>query len=218
MHSRILIVEDEYNLGATLSERLRAEGYDAHWVRSVQECLALPLTQFDCVVLDISLPDGSGLDIAVQLKAKNIRFLFVSAHASPDDRVKGLALGAEDYVIKPFRFEELLLRLHRKPRFQLAPNIEIDLGRMLIRRDGQEYRLGQKEAAIMRMLIEANGQVVSRDTILDRVWLPEEYPTPRTVDNFIVRLRRILETDPTFPRYLCTVRGLGYQLLRKDFS
>lgn len=223
---RILIVEDERNLADTLSERLAKEGFQVEVAPSCEQA-QLHLDsggRFDLALLDVGLPDGDGFTVAKHIRKKHpsTAIIFLTAFAGPDERVKGLELGAEDYVAKPFHLKELILRvrnaLKRGQALQAAPQ-EVRIGRAMVRFDRFEAEVGgvtqglsQKECALLRLLVEKGGQVVSRDAILNEVWAPDEYPTPRTIDNFILRLRRLVEENPESPAVIRSVRGVGYQL------
>ena len=140
--------------------------------------------------------------------------------------MRGLELGAEDYIVKPFHYKELLLRIEnalrrakllasaesKYERPLLVGRARIDLKRMEATTDGEKVSLTHKECAVLTLLLEKQGAVLARDEILDRAWAPDEFPTPRTVDNFIVRLRRLIEPDPAEPQVIRSVRGVGYQL------
>jgi two-component system alkaline phosphatase synthesis response regulator PhoP len=227
--ARILIVEDEPNVGRTLMERLTAESYQVKWARSSAEALAADASQrWDLALLDVGLPDGSGFELAAGLRRRHPQtaIVFVTAYGTPEDRVRGLELGAEDYVVKPFHFKELLLRVQNalrraallsqgETRFERPLQVgraRIDLQRMEVLVDGEPRMLTHKECAVLTLLLEKQGAVLARDEILDRAWAPDEFPTPRTVDNFIVRLRRMIEPDPAEPRVIRSIRGVGYQL------
>lgn len=227
MSQRILLVEDEKNIGATLTEYLQEHGYECVWAQSLSSAAAeLQNGQFHLAILDIGLPDGSGYDLA-----KNIRdhyratgILFLTAYTHPDDRIKGLSLGAEDYVTKPFNMTELLLRvknaLKRGDYRQDSSKQTLALGRATFdfntheaRSDGQEAKLTKKEWDLLHFLYERANKVVSRDEILNHVWGTDEYPSTRTVDNFIMRLRRMIETSPDHPSIILSLRGIGYKLV-----
>lgn len=223
--SSLLLVEDDANLGATLSERLDAAGYRTTWVRSLREARReLGLERFGLVILDVGLPDGSGFELATELRraCSGSGVLFLTAQGDPERRVQGLALGAEDYVVKPFHFQELVLRvengLRRRRHMDAVPDpmplggCQVHFAALKVERAGQVTSLGAREAALLRFLASRRGAAVSRDEILDEVWSRDEYPTPRTVDNFVLRLRKILEADPERPEILRTVWGVGYQL------
>lgn len=221
----LLLVEDDANLGATLSERLGAAGYRTTWARTLREARReLGLDRFGLVIVDVGLPDGSGFDLAAEVRGgwPGTGVLFLTAQGDPERRVQGLALGAEDYVVKPFHFQELVLRLEnglrRRRHFEAVPDplevgdARVHFAALKIERGGRSTPLGAREAALLRFLASRRGAVVRRDEILDEVWSREEYPTPRTVDNFVLKLRRALEADPENPEILRTVWGVGYQL------
>jgi two-component system alkaline phosphatase synthesis response regulator PhoP len=227
----ILVLEDEANVAMTLVERLRRDGYHVELARSIAEAkIALTNHRFDLALLDVGLPDGSGFEIGAELRQKQTgcAVIFLTAYADPDDRVRGLELGAEDYVAKPFHLRELLLRIQNVLRRvayihqqgAIGAAIDMTLGRAIlhlarfeIQVDGVVHPLTHKECALMKFLLERRGEVVSRDEILNFVWSADEYPTPRTVDNFIMRLRRLIERDPNHPDLIRSVRGVGYQLV-----
>jgi two-component system alkaline phosphatase synthesis response regulator PhoP len=227
--SRILVVEDEVNVGRTLTERLASEGYQVVWARSAAEALAAPGdVPFDLALLDVGLPDQSGFEVAARLRRTHpaTAIVFLTAFGTPEDRVRGLELGAEDYIVKPFHFKELNLRIQNalrrasllstaESRFDRPLQVgraRIDLRRMEARVEGETVSLTHKECAVLTLLLEKQGAVLARDEILDRAWAEDEFPTPRTVDNFIVRLRRLIEPDAGDPRVIRSVRGVGYQL------
>lgn len=227
--ARILVVEDEVNVGRTLTERLSAEKYQVAWARSAGDALALEAqSPFDLALLDVGLPDQSGFQLAAALRRRHPQtaIVFLTAFGTPEDRVRGLELGAEDYIVKPFHFKELNLRLQNalrratllasaESRFEKPLQVgraRIDLKRMEARVDGESTPLTHKECAVLTLLLEKRGAVLGRDEILDRAWAEDEFPTPRTVDNFILRLRKLIELDPGEPRVIRSVRGVGYQL------
>lgn len=226
---RILVVEDETNVGRTLTERLTAEGYRITWARTAAEAQAADAQEPSALaLLDVGLPDESGFDLAAAIRRRHPQtaIVFVTAFGTPEDRVRGLELGAEDYVVKPFHFKELLLRIQNAlrratllsqsdSRFDRPLRVgraRIDLKRMEVQIDGRTVTLTHKECAVLTLLLEKQGAVLARDEILDRAWAPDEFPTPRTVDNFIVRLRRLIEPGPGEPQVIRSVRGVGYQL------
>jgi len=228
--SHLLVVEDEGNVGLTLVERLSKEGYRVDWAKSVVDANRLLKTdRFDLALLDVGLPDGNGFEVAKDLRRLQGKcaIVFLTAHGDPEDRVRGLELGAEDYVVKPFHFRELLLRIgNGLKRVNYIENLrdgeaaEVVLGEAKVRfsrfeaeRDGKTFTLTHKECAVLKFLFERRGQVVSRDEILDFAWGTGEYPTPRTVDNFVLRLRRLLERDPENPELIASIRGVGYKMI-----
>jgi two-component system alkaline phosphatase synthesis response regulator PhoP len=229
----LLLLEDEANLGSTLKERLVLEGFSLSWAKSVAEAKqSLDHGIFDLALLDVNLPDGSGFDIARLIRDRHPKtaVVFLTAAGTPEDRVHGLELGAEDYIVKPFNFKELSLRIQnvlKRVRFvsgngNEAPRIRIGRAQVNfldyhIETDGKKTALSHKECTLLKLLYEKRGQVVSRDEILDLVWSEDEYPTPRTVDNFILRLRKLIEPDAANPTLIRSIRGVGY-LLEKESS
>jgi len=179
------------------------------------------------VLLDVMLPGLDGFSICSKLRDENnqVPILFLTAKGDNDDRVRGLALGGDDYLPKPFDLRELILRvkaiLRRREwsaetssvgdRLKLGETT-IDFSTYIATAPDREIELSTKEVLILRCLAERKGEVVTRDEILDRVWGYEAFPTTRTIDNFIVRLRRVLEPDPQNPRFIHTIRGSGYRL------
>jgi DNA-binding response OmpR family regulator len=229
---RLLVLEDERNLGLTLVERLRKEGFDVAWAQTAEEArLEIQGRPFDLALMDVGLPDGSGFDVAALMRKTQpaAAVIFLTAFGSPDDKVRGLELGAEDYVVKPFHFKELLLRVHnglKRARY-LAPEASgpdgVRVGRATIRfarfeaeAGGKVVSLTHKEAALLKLLVDRRGAVVSRDEILNHVWSENEFPTSRTIDNFVLRLRRIVEADAENPAVIRSVRGVGYQLVTEN--
>lgn len=222
MSTRILFVEDEVTVGSTVWERLQIEGYQVDWVKTVKEAPAY-FDLIDLAVLDVQLPDGSGFDVAkaLQTRRPNVPILFLTAMGSPEDRVQGLETGAMDYITKPFLFRELLLRikntLARAPAQELPDWVKIgeaefSYDRYKAKRGDEVFDLTSKECDLLKLLYDEHGKVVSRDRILDSIWSAGEYPTPRTIDNFILKLRKIIEKDPAEPTTIRSVRGVGYQL------
>jgi two-component system alkaline phosphatase synthesis response regulator PhoP len=221
------MVEDDPNVAATLAERLRASGFEVSAAGSVATALrALDAGNFQLALLDVGLPDGSGLDVARHLQQHSpaTAIVFLTAYGTPEDRIQGLELGADDYVTKPFVFRELLLRLHnalKRARELQQPSAatagvvrigraEVDFRRFTARVGEELHPLTHKECAVLKLLAERPGVAVTRDEILDRAWSADEFPTQRTVDNFIVRLRRLVEKDPAHPRTIRSIRGVGY--------
>ena len=215
--TRLLLVEDERNVAETLVERLSAEGFQVKRADSVASARhAIASSELEIALLDVGLPDGNGFELAKLLRerAPGTAIIFLTAHASPEDRVRGLELGADDYIGKPFNFRELLLRINntlkRAQELQRVPgNIrgQVRIGRALVDFErfsasvaGESVALTHKECAVLRLLAERVGKAVSRDEILDRAWSADEFPTSRTVDNFIVRLRKLIELNAADPR------------------
>jgi two-component system, OmpR family, alkaline phosphatase synthesis response regulator PhoP len=226
----ILIVEDEKNLGVTLSEYLTTLNLNTHLATTAREAeIKFNDLQPAIVLMDIGLPDDNGLDLArsFRKRSKNFVLLFLSAQNDPETRVQGLEIGAEDYITKPFALKELTLRLERilksKESFDLDPE-EITHGKLKIwfRRyevedaNQQIINLSQKECAILHLLYQRRGEAIDRDEILDRIWGSDKFPSHRTIDNYIVKLRKWTETDPDGPIIIQSIRAIGYKLSLKE--
>jgi DNA-binding response OmpR family regulator len=219
----ILVVEDERNVGLTLVERLRKEGMEVAWSRTGAEAeIEIGRRRFDLALLDVGLPDKTGFEVATVLRSKepSTAIIFLTAFGNPEDRIRGLELGAEDYVVKPFHLRELLLRIQnglRRANHLSRGSSRVTIGRATVdfsrfeaTVDGKAQSLTHKESALLRLLVDRSGKVVSRDEILDHVWSADEFPTSRTVDNFIMRIRRLVEANPEHPQVIKSVRGVGY--------
>jgi two-component system alkaline phosphatase synthesis response regulator PhoP len=224
----ILVVEDEAHLADGIRENLEAEGHTVVVAEDGEQGLETWRTQrIDLIILDVMLPRRDGFSVCKAIRGAGGRepILFLTAKNSDDDRVRGLEAGGDDYLGKPFHLKELLLRVSAMLRRQawytrssvsgaatLPNGHRVDFNSYtFVDRDGQAEVLSQKEVMILKMLVERPGQVVSREDILDTVWGYDVFPSTRTVDNFIVRLRKRIESDPAQPRYIHTVRGVGYR-------
>lgn len=229
---RILIVEDEHNLALGIAENLRAEAHSVECVADGESALrSILAAPPDLVLLDVMLPGIDGYEVCRRVRAAgcNAPVLFLTAKGGVDDRVQGLEAGGDDYLAKPFQLRELLARVSailRRQRWygegqarehvlSFAGN-EFDFKSFVGRSfDGREQVLTQREAMILKALSERAGEVVSREDVLDRVWGYEVFPSTRTIDNFVLRLRRRFERDPEQPRHFHTVRGVGYRFTRE---
>ncbi len=229
---RIAIVEDEPTIRELVGERLRTEGFEVdefdgpHSLEQVRPQWA----GFDLFIVDILFHgDRAGLKICAQLRevSPTLPVLILSALSEPLDRIEGLKAGADDYLVKPFEMEELLLRvrgmLKRRSWYAELPDqgslvswgkCSIDFVGFEGRRGSNRFALTLKEAMLMKLLIQREGQVVPRDEILDKVWGYDVFPSSRTVDNFIVRLRKYFEEVPSTPKHIHSVRGMGYKFTR----
>lgn len=228
----ILIVEDEPNLGDTLQDYLSAKKYDVRLAKTATEArkvfLESDFTPY-VVLMDIGLPDGSGMELAQEFRKvrKDFVLLFLSALNDPETKLQGLELGADDYITKPFDLRELMLRLERilktKDSFDTLKD-EISIGELKIwfkryeiaSGDGKIIPISQKECAILELLYKKSNEVLSRDEIIRKVWGENSFPSNRTVDNYIVKLRKWLETDKNQKATISSVRGIGYRLEIKD--
>ena len=230
--ARILVVDDETHLAAGIRENLIAEGYVAETAHNGAQGLRAARTEtYDLIVLDVAMPEMDGLEMCRSLRRAGVEtpVLFLTVRNAPEDRVGGLEAGGDDYLAKPFHLKELLLRIAailRRTRWynETAAKLrfggnEIDFRTYRARAwDGAEHALTHKEAMILKLLGERADSVVGRENILDQVWGYEVFPSTRTIDNFIVRLRRRFERNPDAPAHLHTVRGVGYRFTRKPES
>jgi DNA-binding response OmpR family regulator len=215
---RLLLVEDDRSLGATLHERLLREPYDVAWVETKQRALKkLDEGLWDLVILDIGLPDGSGFELARHIKqSTSVPIMFMTALSTAEHRLEGFEIGAEEFVPKPFHLRELLLRvrhvLDRYPvRHQISCNgrvIELE-SRVIVQPDGRREHPAARDFDLLQLLITSSPAVTSRNQILDVLWGEDKFLNQRTIDNMIVRLRQSL--GDTNSACIRSVRGIGYQ-------
>ena len=235
--SRVLIVEDETHLATGLCFNLEAEGHEVKIASDGEAAIDVLLTKqepFDAIVLDVMLPGKDGFAVVSELRA-NRNFtpvLILTARGRAEDVLNGFASGADDYLPKPFELPILLARLQgllRRSQWlqqTVPPNLAqsepegdtfsfngrtIDFGKLELRVNGNTTRLTAMEAQLLRYLIRNRGRVISRKQLLEEVWGLQEDTDTRAIDNFIVRLRRYIEDDPSSPVYLLTARGVGYR-------
>jgi two-component system alkaline phosphatase synthesis response regulator PhoP len=224
--AKILIVEDEPNMVAGLRDNFEFEGYTVITAHDGVEGLQRALDESpDLVVLDVMMPRMSGLEVCKQLRAKrgSIPIIMLTARGQEVDKVVGLELGADDYVTKPFSIRELLARVKAVlRRTAVVPkdldqhsfaDIEVDLKRCRVRKAGKTIDVSSKEFELLKFFICHSGEILSRDRLLEEVWGYDNYPTTRTVDTHLVRLRQKLEPDPEQPQYFLTVHGTGYRFV-----
>lgn len=225
MSFRILLVEDEPGLVMTLSDLLAAEGYEVESALDGPTGLARAANEsFDVILLDVMLPGKNGLDVCRELRqrGKDVAVLMLTAKGQLADRVVGLKLGADDYLVKPFEPPELLARiealLRRVKKEKLAPvvkfkfaDVEIDFERGDVMKGGVPVSMAQKELELLRYLVDRRGNVVSRDELLEGVWEYQPGVSSRTIDVHVVWLRQKLEDTPQNPKFIRTVRGVGYR-------
>jgi two-component system alkaline phosphatase synthesis response regulator PhoP len=228
----VLVVEDDALLAAGVVENLRAEKYDVHHVADGREALEwLRKNRCELVVLDVMLPSMDGLAVCRTLRAEgnNTPVLFLTARGDPQDRIYGLEAGGDDYLAKPFHLHEFLLRVRAiLRRWEWYQNASASPAGAVLRFGGNEVdfrafkarsvngvaqELTEKEAMILKVLAEKPGEIVSREDLLERVWGYDVFPSTRTVDNFILRLRKRFERDPAQPKHFLTVWGVGYRFL-----
>ncbi len=226
----ILLVEDDLHLADGLTLNLEAEGYQVvHVSDGTQAMPAFEKGMFDLVLLDIMLPGMDGLTICKKIRAAGhtLPVLFITARDETDQKIEGLLAGGDDYITKPFNVQELLARIagiFRRQAWLAAEETVSDAyafdGRTInfktyeAKGPGGKVVLTRKECMVVKYLVERAGEVVSRDQLLDAVWGYHAYPTNRTVDNFILKLRKIFEDDPKEPKYFETIRAVGYRFNR----
>ena len=227
--ARLLLLEDEINLGATLQDTLGDEGYNVSWAKTIKDALHhVETSSFDLALIDVGLPDGSGFEFAARYQQlwPAAAMIFLTAFSSPEERIRGLKLGAEDYIVKPFQMQELLLRIRnglKRSQFNARTDDPVQLGQLRLdfagrtaRSNGEDVHMTDKEWQLLRYLWDQRNRAVSRDEILDQIWtsktLDDEPPSTRTIDNFIMRLRRQVEADPKEPNIILSVRGMGYKI------
>jgi len=227
--SRILVVEDEQHIADGLRFNLQAEDHEVTIATDGEQALALILDDrqaFDVVVLDVMLPGRDGFFVASALRSAGqyVPILMLTARGRPEDVLRGFEAGADDYLPKPFELAILLARINgllRRRRWNEAPPRDVytfadrtlDFTAMQVQARGKSYQLTQMECDLLRYLVTHAGQPVSRGALLENVWGLHEETDTRAIDNFIVRLRRYLEDKPDDPRFLQTVRGVGYKFV-----
>jgi len=223
----ILVVEDEPDMAMGLRDALELEGFKVLTTGLGREAVsAVRASRLDCIVLDLMLPDCDGYKVCEQVRAFNqkIPVIMLTARSQEVDKVRGFKCGADDYVTKPFSVAELLVRVEavmrrsrrtdRKPvdSFRIGDAV-VNLKLQMITIKGEVHPIGYYEAEILRLLYEKANQPITREEILDRIWGIAANPTNRTVDNFIVKIRKKIEPDPAAPRRILTIYGQGYKLV-----
>jgi DNA-binding response OmpR family regulator len=224
--AKILVVEDEPNMVVGLRDNFEFEGYEVITASDGVEGLERALAESpDLVVLDVMMPRMSGLEVCKQLRAKraSLPIIMLTARGQEVDKVVGLELGADDYVTKPFSIRELLARVKAVlRRTAVLPkdqeqhsfgDVEVDLRRCRVVRSGKALDVSSKEFELLKYFICHSGETLSRHRLLEDVWGYEHYPTTRTVDTHLVRLRQKLEPNPEEPQYFLTVHGTGYRFV-----
>ncbi|MDJ0785791.1 MAG: response regulator transcription factor [Myxococcota bacterium] len=231
--ARILVVEDEEHLAEGLVFNLEAEGHEVEVAANgleAAERLAGPETDFDLVILDVMLPGASGFEVARRVRASGnyVPVLMLTAKDDPADIVRGIEEGADDYLTKPFKLDELMVRIRallRRRRWDGGPDedaaavvqfgdVSVHFDRFEIETPEGRHELTPREAGLLRALIEREGEAVPRGELLEAVWGLKPETRTRVVDSFVVRLRRYVEKDPARPRHIVSVRGHGYRFVR----
>jgi len=227
MKEKILIIEDEEDLVKGLKLNLAGEGYDVAWAYDGQEGIRKALEERpDLIILDIMLPKMDGLEVCREIRQKNmnIPIIMLTAKGEEVDKVVGLEVGADDYITKPFSIRELLARLKahlrrekrevkKIPEAYFFGDVEVDFSHFKVRRKGKEADLTSLEVEILKYFVAHRGEVVTREALLDKIWGYERFPTTRTIDNHILKLRKKIEEDPAHPKYIFSVYGAGYRFM-----
>jgi two-component system response regulator RegX3 len=223
---KVLVIEDEEGLGEALRYQLGREGYQVEWVNDGEKGLdRFNTAGADLVLLDLMLPGMAGEDICKEIRRRSsVPIIMLTARDTEVDKVVGLELGADDYVTKPFSTRELLARMKavlRRATSEVegsdgvleAGGIRLDPDRFEVTVRGEQVHLPRKEFELLEILMENPGRVLTRDTLIDRVWGSDYFGDTRTLDVHIKRLRGKCEADPRHPKHLMTVRGLGYKFM-----
>jgi two-component system, OmpR family, alkaline phosphatase synthesis response regulator PhoP len=227
MGKRILVVEDSADLALVLGDRLRSEGYEVQHVNSGESALLASNTgSYDLMLLDVMLPGISGFDVCLELRRRchDMPILMLTARGETVDKIVGLRLGADDYLTKPFDFGELLARLEAlvrrisgapksRDRYFRFDDVIVDSLGAEVHRNGARVDLTAREFLLLRYLIENRGAVQSREHLMKAVWNYGADLSTRTLDVHIAWLRQKLEKEPSRPRHIVTVRGLGYKFV-----
>ena len=226
---RILLIEDEQSISEPLAEALEREGFDVVSAATAAEGREAFRTRApDLVLLDVMLPDGDGRDVLRDIRSTSrTPVVMLTARGEEMDRVLGLELGADDYVTKPFSAAELIARLRAVLRRTEAPplaeqqvleagDVRVDLDRRLVTRGEQAVDLTVKEFELLRVLVENAGRLVKRETLMSEVWDPNWWGSTKTLDVHVSALRKKLGDDPSSPRYIHTIRGVGFRFAAAD--
>jgi two-component system, OmpR family, response regulator RegX3 len=227
----VLLVEDEESITAPLSEALSRDGFEPVIAGTAAEALELAASRSpDLVLLDLMLPDGSGLDVCRELRSRStVPIIMVTARGEEMDRVVGLEVGADDYVVKPFSAREVIARIRavlRRTAAAAAPaapadavelgDLRVDAPRRAASLAGEPLELSRKEFDLLRLLVENAGRLVKRETLMSEVWDPNWWGSTKTLDVHVSALRKKLGDDPSSPRYIHTIRGVGFRFASAD--
>ena len=226
---KVLLIEDEESISEPLEAALRREGFDVVTAATAAAGLDAFRTRTpDLVLLDVMLPDGDGRDVLRQIRSTSrVPVVMLTARSGEMDRVLGLELGADDYVAKPFSAAELVARMRAVLRRTEAPpptgervleagDVRLDLDRRLVTRGGDEVELTVKEFELLRVLMESAGKLVRREALIHEVWDPNWWGSTKTLDVHVSALRKKLGDDPASPRYIHTLRGVGFRFAAAD--
>jgi two-component system response regulator RegX3 len=228
MKLRILVVEDEKSISEPLAEGLEREGFDTEVAATLESARGAWRRSPDLILLDVMLPDGDGRDLAREIRRESdVPIIMLTARGEEIDRVVGLELGADDYVVKPFSLRELTARIRAilrrgrssEPRTPIQiGEIRLDPASRTVTKDDQPVELAAKEFDLLQMLMASAGQVLRREQIMDEVWDPHWFGPTKTLDVHVSWLRKKIEDDPADPRYITTVRGVGFRFLAPEDS
>ncbi|HLK15292.1 MAG TPA: response regulator transcription factor [Fimbriimonadaceae bacterium] len=221
---KVLVIDDEPAIVETIETKLRKEGFTVFTAESAEDGMRLVRrVKPDLLVLDIMLPQRSGLELCRAIRRESSTpIIFLSAKAAESDRVRGLELGGDDYIVKPFNLNELVARVRavlrrasgdQLPEIVERGNLKVDPRRHEAWIDGKLLELSPREFALLHFLMRNAGQVFSREILLDRVWGKDAFVSSRTVDVHVRWLRTRVETDPNEPERILTVRGIGYKFV-----
>ena len=227
---KILVVEDEASILKGLKDNLEGEGYSVLTASKGKDGMEKAIKEdIDMVLLDVMLPDMSGFDICKEVKLKKIALpiIMLTARSKEADKILGLALGADDYITKPFSVNELLARIkavlrrvkvHRQAKQKKIPSFEfgdvrLDFEKFEAFKGKKKIKFSKREFEVLEYMIKRKGEIITRNDLLDVVWGYNVFPTTRTVDNFVSRIRKKIEDKPSVPRYILSVRSAGYRFV-----
>lgn len=228
--TKILIVDDEPAMREGISDNLLFEGYEVDMAINGSDALEKLSVQFsyDLVILDVMMPEMSGFDVCkkLRLQGNQVPIILLTAKGEEIDRVLGLELGADDYITKPFSIRELIARIKvilrrvqnisntaNKSAFESVGLMLVDFKNYEATVENEKVKLSHREFEVLHYLWQHRHKVVTRDDLLKNIWGYDEFPTTRTIDNFILRLRQKIETDPNKPKIILTVHGIGYKMI-----
>jgi two-component system response regulator RegX3 len=229
MKARVLVVEDEQAISEPLAEHLVREGFDAEVAGTLQDArTSFDRAAPDLILLDVMLPDGDGRDLCREIRrSSDVPIVMLTARGEEVDRIVGLELGADDYVVKPFSAGELVARIRaimrrgrgtaRRGPVEIG-SIALDPAARTVTKDGEPVELAAKEFDLLHFLMARAGEVLKREEIMDEVWDPHWFGPTKTLDVHVSWLRKKIEDDPSEPRYITTVRGVGFRFASADES
>jgi two-component system, OmpR family, response regulator RegX3 len=227
MKLRVLVVEDEPAISEPLAEHLVREGFDAEVASTIQQArTSVDRGSPDVILLDVMLPDGDGRDLCREIrKSSDVPIVMLTARGEEIDRIVGLELGADDYVVKPFSAGELVARIRailrrgrgtsRRGPIEVGP-MSLDPSARIVTKNGETLELAAKEFDLLHLLMSRAGEVLKREEIMDEVWDPHWFGPTKTLDVHISWLRKKIEDDPSAPRFITTVRGVGFRFTSPD--